>query len=67
MSLAGAALHASPYAGRFESGAKLNPQVLVLVERAPAGPLGVPAGVRAVRVALHVANEPRAAVSRRKS
>jgi hypothetical protein len=41
--------HASPYARRFESGAKLNPQVLVIVEPAPAGPLGVPAGYRAVR------------------
>lgn len=41
--------HASPYARRFESGAKLNPQVLVVVEPAPAGPLGVPAGFRNVR------------------
>jgi SAM-dependent methyltransferase len=41
--------HASPYAQRFESGAKLNPQVLVMVEPAPAGPLGVPAGFRHVR------------------
>jgi SAM-dependent methyltransferase len=41
--------HASPYAQRFESGAKLNPQVLVVVERAPAGPLGVPAGFSRVR------------------
>jgi SAM-dependent methyltransferase len=41
--------HASPYASRFESGAKLNPQVLVLVEEAPAGPLGIPAGFRNVK------------------
>lgn len=41
--------HASPYARRFESGAKLNPQVLVVVEPAPSGPLGVPAGYRSVR------------------
>ncbi len=40
--------HASPYAARFASGAKLNPQVLVLVEPAPGGPLGVPAGYRQV-------------------
>jgi SAM-dependent methyltransferase len=41
--------HRSAYASRFESGAKLNPQVLILVEPAPAGPLGVPAGVASVR------------------
>lgn len=41
--------HASPYARRFESGAKLNPQVLVVVEPVSAGPLGVPAGYRRVR------------------
>jgi len=41
--------HASPYAQRFESGAKLNPQVLVVVEPALAGPLGVPIGYRTVR------------------
>ena len=41
--------HVSPYASRFESGAKLNPQVLVLVEPAPAGPLGIPAGYRSVK------------------
>lgn len=41
--------HLSSYAQRFESGAKLNPQVLVMVEPAPAGPLGVPAGFRHVR------------------
>jgi SAM-dependent methyltransferase len=36
--------HLSPYAKRFQSGAKLNPQVLVMVRRSDAGPLGVPAG-----------------------
>jgi SAM-dependent methyltransferase len=41
--------HLSPYASRFQSGAKLNPQVLVVVEPAPAGPLGVPKGYRSVR------------------
>lgn len=41
--------HLSPYASRFESGAKLNPQVLVVVEPAPAGPLGVPSGFRSLR------------------
>ena len=41
--------HISPYASRFESGAKLNPQVLVLVEPAPPGPLGIPAGYRRIR------------------
>jgi len=41
--------HVSPYARRFESGAKLNPQVLVVVEAAPAGPLGLPKGYRSVR------------------
>lgn len=40
---------ASPYAQHFESGAKLNPQVLVLVQPAPASPLGIPAGYRSVR------------------
>jgi hypothetical protein len=40
---------ASLYASRFESGAKLNPQVLVLVKTAPPGPLGIPAGYRNVR------------------
>ena len=39
----------SPYANRFESGAKLNPQVLVMVEEVPTGPLGIPAGYRNVR------------------
>src|SRR5216683_2729523 len=36
--------HLSPYAKRFHSGAKLNPQMLVMVKRSDAGPLGVPAG-----------------------
>ena len=41
--------YASVYSGRFESGAKLSPQVLVIVEPAPEGPLGVPSGLRSVR------------------
>ncbi len=36
--------HVSPYAKRFHSGAKLNPQMLVMVKRSDVGPLGVPAG-----------------------
>jgi SAM-dependent methyltransferase len=39
----------SQYASRFESGAKLNPQVLVIVQEVPTGPLGIPAGYRSVR------------------
>jgi len=41
--------HASPYARRFESGAKVNPGLLVVVELAPSGPLGVPAGYASVQ------------------
>jgi hypothetical protein len=41
--------HASPYARRFESGAKLNPQVLVVVVGAATGPLGAPSGYRSVK------------------
>jgi SAM-dependent methyltransferase len=36
--------HLSAYSKRFHSGAKLNPQMLVMVKRVDAGPLGVPAG-----------------------
>ncbi len=43
--------HHSAYARRFESGAKLNPGMLVVVEPTSVGPLGVPAGYRSVRSA----------------
>lgn len=39
----------SPYAPRFTQGASLVPRMLVLVESAPASPLGAGAGRRAVR------------------
>ncbi len=39
----------SPYAKRFEAGAKIDPRVLFLVEDADAGPLGAPSGTRRVQ------------------
>lgn len=39
----------SPYAKRFEAGAKIDPRVLFLVEDADAGPLGAPGGTRRVQ------------------
>jgi hypothetical protein len=39
----------SPYAKRFQAGAKANPRMLIVVEDADAGPLGTPAGLRRVR------------------
>jgi len=39
----------SPYEARFLNGATIYPRVLFFVERAPAGPLGVPVGLRRVR------------------
>ncbi|MFL6239304.1 MAG: N-6 DNA methylase [Actinomycetes bacterium] len=41
----------SPYASRFANGATVYPRLLLVVEDAPAGPLGVGAGRRAVRSA----------------
>jgi N-6 DNA methylase len=39
----------SPYRSRFRQGATLVPRMLVMVERAPDGPLGVPHGHRHIR------------------
>ena len=39
----------SPYAKRFQAGAKANPRMLIVVEDAEAGPLGTPSGLRRVR------------------
>lgn len=39
----------SPYAKRFQAGAKANPRMLIVVEPAEAGPLGLPAGLKRVR------------------
>lgn len=42
---------ASPYRERFRQGATLVPRMLVMVEVAPDGPLGMPSGMRRVRSA----------------
>ncbi len=47
--VASSATEVSPYARRFEAGAKIDPRVLFLVEDTDAGPLGAPAGTRRVR------------------
>ncbi|HWN70251.1 MAG TPA: N-6 DNA methylase, partial [Haliangium sp.] len=46
----------SPYRSRFRQGASLVPRMLLLVERLPAGPLGIPAGQVEVR-SMRSANE----------
>jgi hypothetical protein len=48
----------SPYEARFRNGATIYPRVLLFVERASAGPLGVPVGVRRVRSARSALDKP---------
>ena len=39
----------SPYFGDFRQGATVTPRMLLLVEDAPSGPLGAPAGIRPIK------------------
>lgn len=49
---------ASPYTGRFRQGATLVPRVLFMVERLPAGALGMPFGKARVRSATSATEKP---------